>query len=252
MSSAKLLLSVILAGSPETPKRPQSHVDDAVQRFEAGDYPGAIAGFQKSYEGTGRPEHLFNIGRVYEAAGNIPQAKLYYKQFLSHEDAPPQGRATCRARLEDLGAGAPTSPPPPAPPPVANDEKPRPRGPRGRRKNRLPKWAVVTGSTLIPLGSGAVAGGTALALTALTNARNARESAAANVEVTNTDHYRLARTQAIAGDVLLASGAAMVLVGAVTLLAGAESRHVGERRRRRRTSMSVLPRRQGVSVALRF
>ena len=82
----------------------KSHFREGAKRFGTGDWNGAIAEYQEAYRILPLPEFIFNIGRAYESAHRLEDAKQSYLSFLRRE---PDGRGTKEAykRLSDILAG---------------------------------------------------------------------------------------------------------------------------------------------------
>jgi len=110
-----------------------------LQRYQAGDFKGAIDAFQRGHALDPRPQFLFAIAQAERLRGNCKGAVVYYDRFLA--TSPPEEQAEAAAeqvrRCEEvIAAGqdeappepprttaAPviTSPPPPAPRPWYRD-----------------------------------------------------------------------------------------------------------------------------------
>ncbi len=246
MKSLHLALCIAVALSPTSargasepaPTR-EGLVAHAVERFDAGDFDGALREFEAAYRLEHRPVDLFNIGRVHEAAGRPEQARSYYQRFLAFAELAPAERKTGEERLASL------PPPPPKPTPTTDDRRPKRASHRDRdREPRVARWAAATGGTLIPIGLGGLAAGTTLALAAKRNAENARRSSDAATPIESTPHYRLAKKEALAADILLIAGGVLTATALVVILAGAD------RKKTRRVSAS--PAGAGMTVRVRF
>lgn len=69
--------------------------------FNTAQYVNAAAAFRRSYELSGNPDLLFNIGQAYRLAGQNEQAIAAYRSFLREVPESPN-RALAEAKLEDL------------------------------------------------------------------------------------------------------------------------------------------------------
>jgi len=230
-----------LAGPKATPTR-DDLIAHAVERFDADDFDGALRDFEAAYLLEHRPVDLFNIGRVHEAAGRPQQARSYYQRFLAFAELSAAERKTGEERLASL-------PPPPAKVvPTGKDRSARRATHRDRdREPRVARWAAATGGTLIPIGLGGLAAGTTLAIAAERNAENARKSSDAATPIEETPHYRLAKKEALAADILLIAGGVLTATGIVVILAGADRKQARAQRR-----VSASPAGAGMSVRVRF
>jgi outer membrane receptor for ferrienterochelin and colicin len=119
---------------------------DARRHFKAGmaliargQPANGVAELERAYELLPHPDVLYNIGRAWEAAGNLPLSLQAYRSYLATD---PDDAAAVRATVEAMQAEldraknppappAPAAPeaPPPAPPPAP--VKPPPPAPRG-------------------------------------------------------------------------------------------------------------------------
>jgi hypothetical protein len=101
---------------------------DAEARYGAGDVVGALQSMQRSYELSGRPELLFNLGQLQRELGDCPRALQDYQKYLSQA---PQGTRRdeaerISAELESKCPEQPAAPAaaPPAPPLAARETPP--------------------------------------------------------------------------------------------------------------------------------
>lgn len=201
------------------------HSQKAIDAFERGDYEEAVENFELAFESDGNPNNLFNIGRVYEEAGNLEAAVDYYKRFLEQPGVPLDYRKSALERIEVLERtlaattrGEPASEGPRDEPPT---QAPAPSIERGevdvdfarnaerRRKQRI------AGYSLLGVGAaGLIAGGV---LGGLTRAA-ARDL---DGEDDPSERERLAdrgRGLATGADVLYIAGGSLALVGLVVTL----------------------------------
>lgn len=75
---------------------------EAIIKFQAKDYQGAVDLFNQAYSTDPNPNYLFNIGRVYEESGDIENAAEYYQQFVQAPGVELEARAFAVKRLEVL------------------------------------------------------------------------------------------------------------------------------------------------------
>lgn len=194
---------------------------DAVAAFQAKRYADAAALFERAYELSNKPNLLFNIGRVYEEAGELEQAVTYYQRFIKQPRVALETRKLALERLRVLeqlveAAQLEVRVPPPHPVPDEPDESDetvtedgrnaaaarKPRPPRYRRAG----WALFgSGAGVAFVGAGF--GGAALA-------RSAALDDAAGLD-RRRELADQGRAFAIASDVLIATGTAVAVTGAI-------------------------------------
>jgi len=80
-----LLWSTALAAelSPEAKAKAREHYNAGERAFHLGDFQRAITEWRESYDASGEPVLLFNIGQAYRQLGDYKQALFLYNQFLS-------------------------------------------------------------------------------------------------------------------------------------------------------------------------
>jgi tetratricopeptide (TPR) repeat protein len=71
------------------------HFEAAKVAMKRGDYQAAVTEYLAAYQLYPDPEFLFNVGKVYQLAGNEPEALTYYQKYL---DLDPDGRGAADAR----------------------------------------------------------------------------------------------------------------------------------------------------------
>lgn len=92
-------------GSTDAEKDEASALSDqAIEKFQAKDYEGAVALFEKAYAIDPAPNYLFNIGRVYEEAGNLEKAVEFYAKFVKQPGVDLDSRGVALDRLKVLRA----------------------------------------------------------------------------------------------------------------------------------------------------
>src|SRR5579859_2663350 len=172
--------------------------------YEQGDYPGAIAAFERANDIKPRPGFDFNIGRAYDRMGQWARALDYYERYLhairDGEDPDTRARVeTLKARLQK-GAVAP-SPEPVSPaaatvpvtPPAAN----------GRGK-------TIAGAVVGAVGLGMLATGVAFGALAQ-QASDAISSADRNRQPYDSSEWQAGQRDQLLEAVFLGIGAAAVV-----------------------------------------
>ena len=111
-----LALSIALAGpTADEIAEAEAHRDEAIAAFNAGDFEVAIEAFEAAYGLDPEPSYLFNIGRVYEEAGQAEEALSYYERFAAAPNLSSEERARAddriRALQETVGETQPDPPP---------------------------------------------------------------------------------------------------------------------------------------------
>lgn len=202
------------------PNSPDALSDEAIARFKQKDYDGAVDYFERAYGVDPKPNYLFNIGRVYEEAGRLPEAVKYYERFLREPGVDLESREIALQRLRVLRAIiAETTPkepvkvepePEPEPPKVLTPEpEPEPEPMPRAKKIRIAGYSIlgVGGAGLI-LGAafGGIASGQAK-------------------DLANTDGYdnrqeliRVGQTNAKVADIAFLTGGVLALTGLVLVL----------------------------------
>ena len=84
------------------PEAAEEHRQAAIEAFNGGDLPGAIASFEKAYEADPSPAYLFNIGRVYEEMGELENALEYYERFARQPHLTLEERERAGERIDVL------------------------------------------------------------------------------------------------------------------------------------------------------
>jgi len=94
------------------------HYETGSQYYDTADFEAALAEFQKAHKLFPAPSMLFNIGRCYEALGQLQQAIERYEEYLKKTpDA--KGRATLEERIQNLRRRVKARQPGPVPTPAA-------------------------------------------------------------------------------------------------------------------------------------
>ncbi|HFE47051.1 MAG TPA: tetratricopeptide repeat protein, partial [Nannocystis exedens] len=76
----------------------------AIDHFQAKDYEGAADYFKRAYAVDPNPNYLFNIGRVYEEAGELEESVSYYERFIQERGVDLESRGLALERLQLLRA----------------------------------------------------------------------------------------------------------------------------------------------------
>ncbi|MCA9660512.1 MAG: tetratricopeptide repeat protein [Myxococcales bacterium] len=233
---------------------------EAVARFQAKDFEGAVEYFNRAYSLDGNPNFLFNIGRVYEEAGELTKAVEYYERFIKEPGVDLDSRGIALDRLKILRAViAETAPKEPEPAPVAEPEpEPEPQvivpepEPEPEPKSKKGRGLRIAGYTLLGIGGAALVGGGAFGGIALSQSN----------KLDMTDGYderqeliRVGQTNATVADALLISGGVLAGTGLVLVLASLRGRKAAKAdvQARRRSFAPVLGRDTvGVAVGGRF
>ncbi|MGH1346224.1 MAG: tetratricopeptide repeat protein [Nannocystales bacterium] len=74
----------------------------AEDRFFEEDYEGALEAFSEAMELSPHSTDLFNMGRIHEEMGDLPEALQRYEQFVSQPRIPLEERAAAADRIEVL------------------------------------------------------------------------------------------------------------------------------------------------------
>lgn len=201
----------------------EAYDQEAKDKFAAGDYEGSAVAFEKAFDASGDPAYLFNIGRVYEEAGNIPKAVEFYDRFVNSKNVALEDRKLAVERLEVLRpiadaqkqeeeqAEEPEGAEDPVQPEV--DEEPtEPEGPTKKQKTLRIAGFVTLGVGVAALGAGAGLG---------VVARNRDESIADEPDIgSKREMADRARSAGITADVLYGVGGAAVVTGVVLVVLG--------------------------------
>ena len=90
------------AVSEEEKSEAEALSEEAIGKFQDKDYEGAVALFEKAYSIDPQPNYLFNIGRVYEEAGNLEKAVEFYGKFVKQPGVDLDSRGVALERLKVL------------------------------------------------------------------------------------------------------------------------------------------------------
>ena len=206
------------------------------ERFNAGDFAGARAEFQRAFAIHPAPVLLFNIASCHRRAGEYDQALVAYEKFVAAAPADDGRLPLARETIEHLRAllaeraevdaerervdvdRAPPLPEPTPPPVVAPAPRPQPQQPPPRPGGRLARRAgiglMVGGALAIGLGvwQGQVAGEAESALETLPVGAAWDDEQAALYQRGHRASTR-ALVLGIGGAAMAAGGAALYVVG---------------------------------------
>lgn len=224
-------------------------VAQAVEKFQAKEYEAAVELFQQAYALSPEPNYLFNIGRVYEQAGDLEQAVEFYGRFVKLPEVEIGAREVALERLRVLRGvleeTAEKEDPPPElpaddptgdePPEDTEPETPTEPGPK------KPDPMRIAGFVVLGVGAGAVAAGGAFGGLALQ-----RES---DLNTLNTfegrsDAVDKGTRNALAADILFGVGGAMVVTGVVLVVLSYSKKRKGQR-----ASVAPMMSRRGAGIA---
>ncbi|MFT5353439.1 MAG: tetratricopeptide (TPR) repeat protein [Polyangiales bacterium] len=193
--------------------------------YSEGRYEEATAAFQESYDLSGRPGLLFNLANAYERLGQLEEALQALQRFAP--DAPEHQRATVNTRISTLEerlreqdearrateALSATTAVVPASDASASDAPATPeRAPSSSS-------AKPVGVALLVLGAAAVGGGLAAALLARSSRAELDDACISTLCPSfASDAFDTEKRRALAADILLFGGAALVVGGVIALI----------------------------------
>lgn len=201
--------------------------DKAIAEFSAKNYTGAVELFQKAYEIDPNPNYLFNIGRVYEEAGDFEHAVEHYAKFVKQPGVELDSREVALERLRVLRAileetkepqEEPKDPPPEEPKDVVEPQpQPQPVDTDAQRKRKVMRAA---GFGLVGAGAGALIGAAVVGSLAQNDRDTAYDRDEADSLTARQDLLDKAQTKALTADVLYGVGGALLLTGVVLVAVG--------------------------------
>lgn len=229
-ASARVHALVAPAGSAE--ESFESLTEQASQKFREKDFDGAVSLFERAYALNPEPNILFNIGRIYEEAGKLEDAIVYYERFVSDPQVDIESKQKALRRRdvarevveirkkEDERRKADTTPPPSGnppppvvtnPPPTETEPEPGVDEPRPVKRNVRPLGFALVGIGGATLIAGGVVGGLAKrqenAFGAAKNLQDADEAKQKGLRLAPA-----ADGLFIAGGILAAAGVVMLLL----------------------------------------
>ena len=257
---AGLSPSVALA-TPYAVAAPQEEVDaivaQAVEKFQAKEYEEAAALFEQAYEMSPEPNYLFNIGRVYEQAGNLEKAVEFYARFVKEPEVELGAREVALERLRVLrGVIEETTEKPPDEDPPPDDglgdptedttQDGTPTDDTTDDEPKKPNGMRIAGFVLLGVGAAAVGVGGGLGGVALGHENDLNTL---NTLETRDDAVTKGRRTALIADVLFGVGGAMLVTGVVLVAVS----YAGKNKSRRAAVAPTLTRRgAGIAAEVRF
>lgn len=196
--------------------------EQAIVKFQAKDYDGAVVLFEEAYGIDPQPNFLFNIGRVYEEAGNLAKAVEFYAKFVKQPGVDLDSRGTALDRLKVLRAilqetedKPPEVEPDPVVEPVVDPEpKPDPVDEDAKRKRKTMRAAGfgLTGVGAAVMIGGAIVGGLAQS--------DYNKASTVDDPPDGLPLLDSAKTKALTADILLGVGGAVLLTGVILVAVG--------------------------------
>jgi tetratricopeptide (TPR) repeat protein len=198
----------------------------AIEEFNAKNYDKAVELFKQAYEVDPQPNYLFNIGRVYEEAGNLESAVDFYGQFVKQPGVDIDAREVAlerlrvlRAILEETKQPDPKDDPEPDPEPEVEPQPdpepvPDPSLEKDKRKRKVMRGA---GFGLLGVGAGVLIGGAVLGALAQGDNRKADEAASL---AERRDLLGSSQGKALGADVMFGIGGALLVTGVVLVALG--------------------------------
>jgi tetratricopeptide (TPR) repeat protein len=124
-----------------------------LERYEAGDYAGAVSAFEAGYSIDPRPAFLFAAAQAERLAGNCVAAIAYYDRFLATSPSRSQADAAAEQRAKCADA-EPEPEPEPAPAPAIVAPAPRSSAPTPWYRDPLTDSLVGGSAVLVLAGVG--------------------------------------------------------------------------------------------------
>ena len=219
-------------------------VTEASAAFDAGDFDGAIAAFERAYATKPDPRFLYNIGRIHEEAGQLDQAVVYYRRFVAEPGVELEQRDRASQRIEVLTRIRPSLEPtsPPVPPPRVSAPEAPPQRDDARAGPNAP------GRAMRNTGIGLLAGGAAMLVASALTGTFARSTESElqreDNPVRRRDLVDRGQSLALTTDIVMSLGAALAIVGTVLTATGAT--------RMRRARRDVAVQTSGAGLRVRF
>lgn len=227
----------------------------AIGEFNGKNYDKAVELFEQAYDLDPQPNYLFNIGRVYEEAGNLESAVDFYARFVKQPGVDIDAREVAlerlrvlRAILEETKQPDPEVEPEPEPEPEPQPEPevepvPDPGIEKDKRKRKAMRGA---GFGLLGVGAGALIGGAVLG--ALAQSDNTRADEAASL-ADRQDLLGSSKGKALGADIMFGVGGALLVTGVVLVVLGYKKPKTGSRVA---VSPSFGPRGGAMTMQMRF
>ena len=219
---------------PESADAPDIHPEDQARarrrdgedRYFEGDYEGALQAFEDAHELSPHPTDLFNIGRIHEEMGQLPEALARYEAFVAQPNVPLEERAAAAERIEVLRKLVHEDEPPPPPAASVQPVGADPRDDadieserRGQRRLRVAGITVAALGGAVALGGGVgfgiVARRSSDKIDDLSEGRNPSRlslSEAEDLEARGRDFETMQIAAMATGAVMVGAGVAMVIV----------------------------------------
>lgn len=227
----------------------------AIEEFNAKNYDKAVGLFEQAYALDPQPNYLFNIGRVYEEAGNLESAVEFYARFVKQPGVDIDAREVAlerlrvlRAILEETKQPDPDVEPEPEPevepePEPELEPVPDPGIEKDKRKRKAMRGA---GFGLLGVGAGVVIGGAVLGALAQGDNKKADEAASLTERLDLLDS---SESKALGADIMFGVGAAVLVTGVVLVALGYSKPKTGSRVA---FQPSFGPRGGGLAMQMRF
>jgi tetratricopeptide (TPR) repeat protein len=116
------IIAVLLLAAPASAQTGEEAARQAAEggrrSYNLGQWPEAIAEFEKAYRLSGDPALLFNLAQAHRRAGHTSEAMGFYKAFL-REQPMSENREVAEKQLKELSAQTGVQQPPPVVEPAA-------------------------------------------------------------------------------------------------------------------------------------
>lgn len=230
--------------------------EQAIEAFGAKDYDRAVELFKQAYEADPQPNYLFNIGRVYEEAGDLENAVEYYGNFVKQPGVDLDSRGVALDRLKVLRAILEETAEPKPKDEEPKDEEPKDEvapppdpGPDPAVEEEKRKAKVLSGAgfALVGVGAAALIGGAVTGV--LAQGDNNSASEAASIE-DRRDLLSTSQTKALTADVLYGVGGALAVTGVVLVVVGMTKKSKAEGKVA--VTPTFGPRGAGIDLRMRF
>ncbi|MBL4685382.1 MAG: tetratricopeptide repeat protein [Nannocystaceae bacterium] len=252
--------------APATSAKAQADAlsDEAVARFSAEDFDGAIELFEQAYALDAQANYLFNIGRVYEERGDLAAAVDCYQRFVGSKGVDLEARQNATARLKVLRQALEALQPETQPEQAAETEtETETLGPvddtndddddddaQANRKRSL----RIAGYTLLGVGGGALIVGGIFGGLALGKSNSAEDQRFVDDAVRLRDE---ARVRARVADAMFIAGGVFAATGLAIVLSTVGEKKRGDTASARKTTTArwspwATPRSAGISLAGQF
>lgn len=211
-------------GSTDAEKDEASKLSDqAIEKFQAKDYDGAVKLFEQAYSIDPEPNYLFNIGRVYEEAGNLEKAVDFYAKFVKQPGVDLDSREVALDRLKVLRAileetsEKPKDEPKDEPEDEPDEVAPPPEPAVDEDAQRKRKNMRIAGFVLLGVGAGGLIGGGVAGGLAQSDHNKAND---VSDPVDGVPLLDSGKTKALAANVLFGVGGALALTGVILVAVG--------------------------------